>query len=226
MREQTGTAATHVDADADAMATDAVAALADASSGAVKFGYYTSVVVLMDENAELVDAGWRATCSSMIHHAGFGARIEDVNAVEAFLGTLPGHGVPNIRRPLLHTLNLADLLPLTTIWPGLAQQPCPFYPTPGPPLAYAATTGETPFRLNLRRRRRRPYAGRRTDRQRRKSTLLAFLLAQHFRYSRRARLRVRTRATHALRALCRERRIILRDRRGHGAGVRCTARTD
>lgn len=180
IREQTGSTATHVDADADAMATDAVAALADASSGAVKFGYYTSVVVLMDENPELVDAAAREVLKA-INHAGFGARIEDVNAVEAFLGTLPGHGYPNIRRPLLHTLNLADLLPLTSIWPGLAQHPCPFYPPGSPPLAYAATTGATPFRLNL-------HVG---DVGHTlivgptgsgKSTLLAFLLAQQFRY--------------------------------------------
>jgi type IV secretion system protein VirB4 len=181
LREQTGSMATHVDSDADAMANDAVSALADASSGAVKFGYYTSVVVLMDENADLVDAAARDVLKA-IHHAGFSARIEDVNAVEAFLGTLPGHGYPNIRRPLLHTLNLADLLPLTSIWPGLPQQPCPFYPPQSPPLAYAATTGATPFRLNL-------HVG---DVGHTlivgptgsgKSTLLAFLLAQQFRYS-------------------------------------------
>ncbi len=118
VREHTGSAATHVDADADAMAQDAVAALADASSGAVKFGYYTSTIILMDENEELVDAGARSVLKA-INHAGFGARLEDVNAVEAFLGTLPGHGYPNVRRPLLHSLNLADLLPLTSIWPGL-----------------------------------------------------------------------------------------------------------
>jgi type IV secretion/conjugal transfer VirB4 family ATPase len=180
IREHTGNAATHVDADADAMATDAVAALADASSGAVKFGYYTTVIVLMDENAELVDSAARNVIKA-INHAGFAARLEDVNAVEAFLGSLPGHGYPNIRRPLLHTLNLADLLPLTSIWPGLAQQPCPFYPPESPPLAYAATTGATPFRLNL-------HVG---DVGHSlivgptgsgKSTLLAFLLAQHFRY--------------------------------------------
>jgi type IV secretion system protein VirB4 len=180
IREHTGNTATHVDADADAMATDAVAALADASSGAVKFGYYTTVIVLMDENAELVDSAARNVIKA-INHAGFAARLEDVNAVEAFLGSLPGHGYPNIRRPLLHTLNLADLLPLTSIWPGLAQQPCPFYPPESPPLAYAATTGATPFRLNL-------HVG---DVGHSlivgptgsgKSTLLAFLLAQHFRY--------------------------------------------
>jgi type IV secretion system protein VirB4 len=180
IREHTGSAATHIDADADAMAADAVAALADASSETVKFGYYTTVIVLMDENAELVNAAARSVVKA-ISHAGFGARVEDVNAVEAFLGTLPGHGYPNVRRPLLHTLNLADLLPLTSIWPGMSRHPCPFYPPDSPPLAYAATTGATPFRLNL-------HVG---DVGHSlivgptgsgKSTLLAFLLAQHFRY--------------------------------------------
>jgi type IV secretion system protein VirB4 len=180
VREHAGNAATHVDADADAMAADAVAALGDASSGTVKFGYYTSVIVLMDENPDLVDAAARSTLKA-INHAGFAARLEDVNAVEAFLGTLPGHGYPNVRRPLLHTLNLADLLPLTSIWPGLGQNPCPFYPPASSPLAYAATTGATPFRLNL-------HVG---DVGHSlivgptgsgKSTLLGFLLAQQFRY--------------------------------------------
>ena len=180
IREHSGGAATHVDADADAMAADAVAALADASSETVKFGYYTTVIVLMDENAERVDAGARSVVKA-INHAGFTARIEDVNAVEAFLGTLPGHSYPNVRRPLMHTLNLADLLPLTSIWPGLPQHPCPFYPAESPPLAYAATTGATPFRLNL-------HVG---DvghglivgpTGSGKSTLLAFLLSQQFRY--------------------------------------------
>src|SRR5204863_151866 len=54
-----------------------------------------------------------------------------------------------VRRPMLHTLNLADLLPLTSIWPGLECNPCPAYPKGSPSLLYAATAGATPFRLNL-----------------------------------------------------------------------------
>ena len=30
----------------------------------------------------------------------FGARIEDINAVEAYLSTIPGHAYPNVRRPI------------------------------------------------------------------------------------------------------------------------------
>ncbi|MGH7708983.1 MAG: hypothetical protein ACREM6_13840 [Vulcanimicrobiaceae bacterium] len=93
IREQTGSAATHVDTDADAMATDAVAALGDASSGAVKFGYYTSVVVLSDENAELVDAAAREVLKA-INHAGFGARIEDVTPSRHSSARYPAMAIP------------------------------------------------------------------------------------------------------------------------------------
>ena len=48
--------------------------------------------------------------------------------MDAFLGSLPGHGVENVRRPLINTMNLADLLPTSTIWTGLANAPCPMYP--------------------------------------------------------------------------------------------------
>jgi len=54
-----------------------------------------------------------------------------------------------VRRPLIHTLNLADLLPLSSVWPGLRENPCDFYPPASPPLMQTVTTGATPFRLNL-----------------------------------------------------------------------------
>ena len=67
----------------------------------------------------------------------------------AFLGSLPGHGVENVRRPLINTLNLSDLLPTSTIWTGLANAPCPMYPPLAPALMHCVTHGATPFRLNL-----------------------------------------------------------------------------
>lgn len=50
VREQSGGAATHINLDADSMANDAVAAIAEANSGQVRFGYYTSVILLSDED--------------------------------------------------------------------------------------------------------------------------------------------------------------------------------
>jgi len=180
MREQAGGAATYTDAHADAMVEDAVAAMGEASSGAVKFGFCTSVIVLMNEDKAKAEDAARYVVKA-VNDAGFVGRLEDMNAIEAFLGSLPGHGYLNVRRPLLHTLNLADILPLTSIWPGHVDHPSPQFPRGAPPLAYAATTGATPFRLNLHVSDLcntvifgPPGTG--------KSTLLGFLLAQYFRY--------------------------------------------
>ena len=81
---------------------------------------------------------------------GFDPRNETINAVEAWLGSLPGHGWYDVRRPLRFcTQNLADILPLTSIWAGLATNPCPYYAKNTPALCYGATRHGTPFRLNL-----------------------------------------------------------------------------
>jgi len=84
-----------------------------------------------------------------LNDAGFPARIETVNALEACLGSLPGHGYANLRRHLLSSANIADLLPTTGIWPGLATNPSQYFPDKSPALMWTATDGSTPFRLNL-----------------------------------------------------------------------------
>ncbi|MBY0239874.1 MAG: conjugal transfer protein TrbE, partial [Burkholderiaceae bacterium] len=118
------------------------------NSGMVAQGYYTSVVVLLDEDRERIDASARQVAKA-IRRLGFGARVETVNTMDAFLGSLPGHGVENVRRPLINTMNLADLLPTSTIWTGIDKAPCPLYPPLAPPLMQCVTQGATPFRLNL-----------------------------------------------------------------------------
>ena len=137
-----------IDQDAVSMVQDAEAALADVNSGLVSAGYYTSVVVLMDEDRDRVEVSARQL-EKAINSLGFAARVETINALDAFLGTLPGHGVENVRRPILNTMNLADLLPTSTIWTGSANAPCPMYPPLSPALMHCVTTGSSPFRLNL-----------------------------------------------------------------------------
>lgn len=139
---------TYTNQDAEQMAQDANAALAEASAGLVRFGYYTSVLLIFHEDVHTVETLARDIRAAFRNH-GFPARIETLNAVEAYLGSLPGHGYPNVRRPLIHTLNLAHLLPLHSVWPGLAWNPCPYYPPQSPALLHAATSGSTPFRFNF-----------------------------------------------------------------------------
>jgi type IV secretion system protein VirB4 len=137
-----------VDHDALSMMNDAEAAMAEINSGLVSQGYYTSVLVLMDEDRTHLDKMVRQV-EKAINARGFAARVETINTMDAFLGSLPGHGVENVRRPLMNTLNLADLLPTSTLWTGAEQAPCPMYPPKSPPLMHCVTQGATPFRLNL-----------------------------------------------------------------------------
>ncbi|MGS5901599.1 VirB4 family type IV secretion/conjugal transfer ATPase [Escherichia coli] len=137
-----------VDQDALSMVADAEAAIAEVNSGIVAVGYYTSVVVLMDEDRTRLEGAARDV-EKAVNRLGFAARIESINTLDAFLGSLPGHGVENVRRPLINTMNLADLLPTSTIWTGNANAPCPMYPPLSPALMHCVTQGSTPFRLNL-----------------------------------------------------------------------------
>ena len=137
-----------LDQDAKGMARDAADASAENASAAVRFCYATQVVVVTDADATCADRSARLILKTL-NDVGFAGRIENVNALDAFLGSLPGHGYPNLRRPLLSTRNLADLLPVTSVWPGLAQNPSSYFPIGSPPLMWGATEGSTPFRINL-----------------------------------------------------------------------------
>ena len=137
-----------VNEDALLMASQAEESINDANSDLVRFGYYTPVIVLMSpDRAQLLENA--RYVSKQIKALGFASRIEDVNAMEAWLGSLPGHAYANIRRPLIHTLNLADMLPLSSVWAGLDFCSCDLYAESSPPLMHAAAVGATPFRLNL-----------------------------------------------------------------------------
>jgi len=136
-----------VDQDAMMMVAETEDAIADASSQLVAYGYYTPVIVIFDEDQSRLQEKCEAV-RRLIQAEGFGARIETLNATDAFLGSLPGVSYANIREPLINTRNLADLIPLNSVWSGSPTAPCPFYPPGSPPLMQVAS-GSTPFRLNL-----------------------------------------------------------------------------
>lgn len=130
------------------MAQDAQAALSLASSGDVQFCYFSAHVILLGSDREVLREQ-TAEVRKTLEAAGFGLRIEGINAVEAWRGTLPGDGYSNVRRILAHTLNLADCMPIAAIWPGERFCPCPFFPPKSPPLLLTTGVGATPFRVNL-----------------------------------------------------------------------------
>ena len=136
------------DLHAEEMEQDVIELMGDVHSGCVGMGYYTSVVVLMDRDRKTVETN-AARVQQEINALGFVARIETINTLEAYLGSLPGHGVENVRRPLLTSINLAHFIPTSGVWTGRATAPCPFYSPNAPALLHAVTDGHTPFRLNL-----------------------------------------------------------------------------
>ena len=68
-----------------------------------------------------------------------------MNAVEAWLGSLPGHLYANVRQPPISTLNLAHIVPISAVWAGPERNEH----LGGPPLFHARTEGATPFRFSL-----------------------------------------------------------------------------
>jgi type IV secretion system protein VirB4 len=133
---------------AQEMAADAEEAMSVAASGDVQFCLFTTLILVFDTDQGRLEES-AALVVKTIQNLGFACRIESVNALEAWRGSLPGDGYRNVRRVILHTLNLADMMPITAVWAGSRKNPSPLMPAKSPPLMFAATTGATPFRLNL-----------------------------------------------------------------------------
>jgi type IV secretion system protein VirB4 len=130
--------------DADLKAADADQALQELGEDLVAFGYVTTSVTVRHESAA-VAAEQMLELERVLHGRGFATIRERLNAVESWLGSLPGHAYANVRQPVIHTLNLAHMMPLSAVWAGPGRNAH----LAGPPLLYARTRGTTPFRLSL-----------------------------------------------------------------------------
>ncbi|MCO7486948.1 conjugal transfer protein TrbE [Stenotrophomonas maltophilia] len=131
-----------VDTDASNKAADADAALQELGSDEVSFGYLTATVTVMDEDAGAADEKLRQV-ERVIQGRGFVTLPETLNAVEAWLSSLPGNAYANVRQPIVSTLNLAHMMPLSAVWAGQERNDH----LDGPPLIVTRTDGATPFRL-------------------------------------------------------------------------------
>lgn len=133
-----------VDSDADNKALDADEALQELGADHVAYGYFTSSIVVLDKDSKRVTEKLRAI-ERTISSAGFATIHESLNAIDAWLGTLPGHLYANVRQPIISTLNLAHLTPFSSVWAG----PDSNTHLKAPPLLVAQTGVATPFRLSL-----------------------------------------------------------------------------
>src|SRR5215470_8810135 len=133
-----------LDTDAHNKAMDADAALQELGSELIGQAYVTATVTVWDEDARAADEKLRLV-EKVIQGRDFTCIVESVNALEAWLGSLPGHVYANVRQPPISTLNLAHMIPLSAVWAGPERNEH----LGGPPLLFAKTDGATPFRLSL-----------------------------------------------------------------------------
>jgi type IV secretion system protein VirB4 len=132
-----------LDSDADNKVADADLALQALGGDDVAFGYLTTTITLADEDAGRLADKLRAA-ERIVNGLGFTTIRETVNAVEAWLSSLPGQVYANVRQPLVHTLNLAHLMPLASVWAGPERNAH----LGAPVLLQASASGSTPFRLS------------------------------------------------------------------------------
>jgi len=133
-----------VDSDAENQSLDADVALQELGSDAVSFGFFTATLTVWDESEAAV-AEKVKLLGRVVRSQGFVAVEEGLNAVEAWLSSLPGQCYANVRQPPVSSLNLVHLLPLSAVWAGPERNAH----LDGPPLLVARTSGATPFRLVL-----------------------------------------------------------------------------
>jgi type IV secretory pathway VirB4 component len=140
----TNEASTLLDTDAANKAADADMALQELGSDEIGQAYVTATVTVWDEHAAAAVEKLRLV-EKVIQGRDFTCIAETVNAIEAWLGSLPGHVYANVRQPPISTLNLAHMIPLSAVWAGPERDEH----LEAPPLFLARTEGSTPFRFSL-----------------------------------------------------------------------------
>ena len=140
----TNEASALVDTDAANKAADADMALQELGQDVAGMAYVTATIAVWDADPRLADEKLRLV-EKVIQSRDFTAMIETVNAVDAWLGSLPGHAYANVRQPPISTLNLAHMIPLSAVWAGPERDEH----FGAPPLLYGKTESSTPFRLSL-----------------------------------------------------------------------------
>ncbi len=133
-----------VDTDAANKAADTDLALQQLGADHAGIAYVTATVTVWDSDSKIADEKLRLV-EKVIQGRDFTCLPETINAVDAWLGSLPGHVYANVRQPPVSTLNLAHMIPSSAVWAGPERDDH----LSSPPLLYGKTEGSTPFRFSL-----------------------------------------------------------------------------
>jgi type IV secretion/conjugal transfer VirB4 family ATPase len=140
----TNEASTLLDSDAANKALDADIALQELGSDMIGQALVTATVTVSDPDPAIAAEKLRLV-EKIVQGRDFTVISESLNAIEAWLGGLPGHVYANVRQPPISTMNLAHMIPLSAVWAGPERDEH----LGGPPLFLARTEGSTPFRFAL-----------------------------------------------------------------------------
>jgi type IV secretion system protein VirB4 len=140
----TNEASALVDTDAANKAADADLALQELGADYAGQAYVTATIAVWDNDPRVASEKLRLV-EKVIQGRDFTAMPETINAVDAWLGSLPGHVYANVRQPPISTLNLAHMIPLSAVWAGPERDEH----FGAPPLLYGKTEGSTPFRFSI-----------------------------------------------------------------------------
>jgi type IV secretion system protein VirB4 len=76
--------------------------------------YVTATITVWNADPRVAEERQRLV-EKTIQGRDFTCMRETVNAIEAWLGSLPGHVYANVRRPPVSTLNLAHMMPFSAV---------------------------------------------------------------------------------------------------------------
>src|SRR3546814_8942086 len=80
-------------------------------------GVQTCALPILDTDAAVADEKLRMV-ERVIQGRGFVTIPETLNAVDAWLSSIPGNAYANVRQHIVSTLNLAHMMPLSAVWAG------------------------------------------------------------------------------------------------------------
>ena len=112
------------------------------------FGALSSTLIIFDESIESLERKAQMSLK-VFEKLGFSGRVETVNATDAYLGSLPGHSIENLRRAMVSGEVVADLMPLHKNYLGERQSPNKGYGERAPHLMTVVSSDSERAYLNL-----------------------------------------------------------------------------
>ena len=138
----------NVDNFAARMEFDANEAASAAEHGTEIFVQFSAKVIVMESDPQRLKEAVEAIARVIKYRCGFSCRLETINAVAAWLGSIPGQHYKDRRTFIVNTENMVHMMPLSAPFRGHEHSPSPYFPPKSAPLFYAVTSGGTPYRFH------------------------------------------------------------------------------